>query len=81
MLPNVRGLITTDDGATILFEFRGRTIFAEGDPSGRQNLVGWFEADDERYRWLNDTVCIAEGRIGDDGMHIRVFSGVHELGS
>ena len=81
MLPNVRGLITTDDGATIVFEFRGRTIFVEGDPSGRQNLVGWFEADDQRYRWLNDTVCIAEGRILDDGMHIRVFSGVHELGS
>jgi hypothetical protein len=47
----------------------------------RQNLVGWFEADDERYRWLNDIVCIAEGRIADDGMHIRVYSGVHELGS
>ena len=81
MLPNVRGLITTDDGASILFQLRGRTIFAEGDPSGRQNLVGWFEADDERYRWLNDIVCIAEGRIADDGMHIRVYSAVHELGS
>ena len=81
MLPNVRGLITTDDGASIVFELRGRTIFAEGDPSGRQNLVGWFEADAERYLWLNDTVCIAEGRIVDEGMHIRVYSGVHELGT
>ena len=43
MLPNVRGLITTQDGASIL---RGRTIF-EGDEPGRQNFVGWFESDHE----------------------------------
>jgi hypothetical protein len=79
MLPNVRGLITTDDGASIVFELRGRTVFADGDPAGRQHLVGWFEAGDDRYRWLNDEVCIAEGRIDDDGMHIRVYLGVHEL--
>jgi hypothetical protein len=78
MLPNVRGLIRTDDGAAILFELRGRTIF-EGEQPGRQNLVGWFEAEDERYRWLNDVVCIAEGRIDDDGMCIRVYTGVDEL--
>jgi hypothetical protein len=79
MLPNVRGLVTTGDGASIVFELRGRTVFVEGDPTGRQSLVGWFEAEDERYRWLNDVVCIAEGRIGDDGMHIQVYAGVHEL--
>jgi hypothetical protein len=79
MLPDARGLITTDDGASILFELRGRTVFAEGEPAGRQHLVGWFEAEDERYLWLNDTVCIAEGRIDDDGMHIRVYAGVHDL--
>jgi hypothetical protein len=61
MLPNVRGLIITQDGASI-FEFRGRTIF-EGDEPGWQNLVGWFESDDESYRWLNDLVCIAEAGI------------------
>jgi hypothetical protein len=49
MLPNVRGLITTQDGASILFEFRGRMIFG-GDEPGRQNLVGWFESDHEGYR-------------------------------
>ena len=41
--------------------------------------MGWFEAEDERYRWLNDIVCIAEGRIRDQGMQIRVYAGVHEL--
>lgn len=80
MLPNVRGLITTRDGASILFEFRGRTIF-EGDEPGRQNLVGWFESDNESYRWLNDLVCIAEGGISATGpdMVINVYAGIHEL--
>jgi hypothetical protein len=78
MLPDVRGLITTTDGASILFELRGRTIF-EGDKPGRQNLVGWFESDHESYRWLNDVVCIAEGTISDDGMQIHIFAGIHEL--
>ena len=80
MLPNLRGLITTHDGASVIFELRGRTIF-EGDEPGRQNLVGWFESDHESYRWLNDLVCIAEGLIsataGD--MVINVYAGVHEM--
>jgi hypothetical protein len=33
MLPNVRGLITTQDGASVVFDFRGRTIF-EGRCAG-----------------------------------------------
>ena len=80
MLPNLRGLITTQDGASILFEFRGRTIF-EGDEPGRQNLVGWFESDHESYRWLNDLVCIAEGGISATGpdMVINVYAGIHEM--
>lgn len=80
MLPNVRGLVRTDDAASVLFELRGRTIF-EGDQPGRQNLVGWFESDHENYRWLNDVVCIAEGLITDDGMEIHVYVGVGVLGS
>jgi len=78
MLPDVRGLITTTDGASILFELRGRTIF-EGDEPGRQNLVGWLESDHERYRWLNDVVCIAEGQIGAEGIEIHLYTGIHEL--
>jgi hypothetical protein len=80
MLPNVRGLIITQDGASILFEFRGRTIF-EGDEPGRQNLVGWFESDHKSYRWLNDLVCIAEGLISATagGMVINLYAGIHEM--
>jgi hypothetical protein len=78
MLPNVHGLITTTDGATILFELRGRTIF-EGDQPGRQSLVGWLESDHESYRWLNDVVCIAEGQISAGGMEIHLYAGIHDL--
>ena len=77
MLPNLRGLIDPDDGALILFELRGRTIF-EGD-EGRQNLVGWFESDHASYRWLNDLVCIAEGLISGGTMVINVYAGIHEM--
>ena len=73
----MRGLVTTHDGASILFELRGRTIF-EADEPGRQNLVGWFESDHESYRWLNDVVCIGEGAIAADGMEIHIYAGIHE---
>ena len=79
MLPDVRGLVTTRDGASLVFELRGRTIF-EGDEPGRQNLVGWFETDHPDYVWLNDVVCIAEGLIAEDGtMRLHVYAGIHEL--
>jgi hypothetical protein len=78
MLPDVRGIITTADGASILLELRGRTVF-EGDQPGRQSLVGWLESDHERYRWLNDVVCVAEGRIGADGIELHLYAAIHEL--
>jgi len=70
---------TTHDGASILAELRGRTIF-KGD-EGRQNVVGWFESDHGSYRWLNDLVCIAEGLIsGTTGeMVIDVYAGIHKM--
>jgi hypothetical protein len=78
MLPDARGLITTSDGASILFELRGRTVF-EGDEPGRQSLVGWLESDHESYRWLNDVVCVAEGRIGAEGMELRLYAAMHDM--
>jgi hypothetical protein len=79
MLSSLRGLITTHDGASVLAELHGRTIF-EGD-EGRQNLVGWFESDHGSYRWLNDLVCIAEGLISamTGEMVIKIYAGIHEM--
>jgi hypothetical protein len=82
MFGSMRPSVRTHDGASILVELRGRTIF-EGDEPGRQNLVGWFESDHESYRWLNDLVCIAEGVISattaEMVMVINVYAGIHEM--
>jgi hypothetical protein len=67
MLPGARGVISTDDGGEVLFDLTGRTVFVEvdGETVGRQLLMTLFEADadDERYAWLNHTVCMTEGKI------------------
>ena len=65
MLPAARGVITTPDGADVLFDLTGRTVFVEhrGQTVGRQLLMTLFEAEHDRYRWLNDTVCMTEGAI------------------
>jgi hypothetical protein len=67
MLPGARGVITTGDGGEVLFELSGRTVFVEvgGETVGRQLLMTLLEADadDERYAWLNQTVCMTEGAI------------------
>jgi hypothetical protein len=60
MLPETHGLIATEDGATILFHFQGRTAFGQ-DQVGRQCLAVTFEAADARYRWLNTALCVLEG--------------------
>jgi hypothetical protein len=61
MLPDLHGIITTHDGAFVLFSLEGRTIFP--DPKGNQLLTTTFEAEDERYRWLNTSFCVLEGVI------------------
>ena len=63
MLLDAHGVITTEEGVLILFTMRGRMM---GMPStlGRSDqhlLTVLFEAEDEPYRWLNTTLCLAEG--------------------
>jgi hypothetical protein len=81
MLPDVHGLIVTDDDARILFDFWGRTVFSVDRSRGGQNLIGSFESAADRYTWLNDVVCIAEGTIRPDSnqIDIRVYAGINEL--
>lgn len=74
MLPAARGVVTTHDGADVLFDLTGRTVFVErdGEKVGRQLLMTLFEAEDERYRWLNQTVCMTEGAIDPVRMVMRM---------
>jgi len=66
MLPAVRGVVTTSDGAELMLEMSGRTSFGP-DGVGHQLMFALFESEHPTYAWLNDVVCLAEGRI-DPGM-------------
>jgi len=80
MLPDVRGLIVTDDGAEVLFTLTGVTVFTD-DGRGGQNLVGTFTAEGEHYAWVNDLVCVAEGVIvpAANTILIHVYAAINEL--
>jgi hypothetical protein len=77
MLPNARGVISTADGAEVFFDLTGRTVFVEreGREVGRQLLTVMLESEDNRYAWLNNSVCVGDGRIDPIALtsHISVF--------
>jgi hypothetical protein len=60
--PDMRGVIETDDGATVLVELRG---YGRAYPPGRRQIVGTVLhlSDDERYRRLDDVVCVCVGEV------------------
>jgi hypothetical protein len=61
LTPDFRGVLETDDGATILFSWQGYARSA----NGMRELLGSIThvADDERYRWLNDRVGMLAGEV------------------
>ena len=73
LLPDFRGVLETDDGATILFAWSGLARVGSG---GMRELVGSIthSTDDERYRWLNDRVGVVAGgvrpREGGEGFDV-----------
>jgi hypothetical protein len=79
MLPNVHGIISTEDGAIIMFSLEGRTVFNDG--VGLQLLTVTLEAEDERYRWLNNTLCVLEGIIDPVStiVRARIYQCINEL--
>ena len=62
LVPEFRGVLETDDGAVILFEWQGLAVLSA---SGMRQLLGSLvhTTDDPRYRWLNDRVCAVEGEV------------------
>jgi hypothetical protein len=78
--PEFRGVLETDDGATILFEWNGLATLAD---SGMRLLLGSLvhTTDDPRYRWLNDRVCAVEGEVHQrpDGTGSEVVFEVSEM--
>jgi Protein of unknown function (DUF3237) len=78
--PNFQGVIETDDGATIFFDWDG---YGRAYPPSRRQIVGgaMHVCDDERYRDLNDAVCAVEGevRARPDGTGADLVVDVYEL--
>src|SRR5919106_4304693 len=62
LVPEFRGVLETDDGAVILFEWQGLAVLSD---SGMRRLLGSLvhTTDAPRYRWLNDRVCAVEGEV------------------
>ena len=79
-LPDFQGVIETDDGATVMFDYRG---YGRAYPEGRRQVVGaaTHVAGDERYRWLNDVVCpfVGEVRPLEDAAGTDIVLDVAEL--
>ncbi|MCU0309178.1 MAG: DUF3237 domain-containing protein [Thermoleophilia bacterium] len=61
-LPHIDGAYVTADGANIMVEMQG---YARPYPADRRQIVVAVRhtAEDERYRWLNDVVCVGTGEI------------------
>jgi hypothetical protein len=60
--PDFQGVIETEDGATIMFDYQG---YGRAYPPGRRQIViaAWHTTDHEKYRWLNDAICVGSGEV------------------
>jgi len=80
LVPEFRGVLETDDGAAILFEWQGLAVLSD---SGMRQLLGSLvhTTSDPRYRWLNDRVCAVEGEVRSraDGPGYEVVFEVSEM--
>lgn len=88
---DVRATFATDDGAHIYVQYFGISQpplqSAEQKPGERRATeygdryfmtTPRFETGDERYAWINDLVCVGEGRSTEDGVAYRVYAVVND---
>ena len=61
-LPDFQGVIETDDGAEVLFDYRG---YSRAYPAGRRQIVtsATHLSEDERYRWLSAFLSVGVGKV------------------
>jgi len=72
----LQGFIKTDDGATIMTDYRGygRSLQRSQQLYGaalndktkrRRQVIGaaWHVTDNEKYQWLNDSICAIAGEV------------------
>jgi hypothetical protein len=78
LVPEFRGVLETDDGATIMYAWEG---YARLGTDGMRELVGAIrhETDDPRYAWLNDRFGVVVGEVRPRGDGFEVVVDVAEL--
>ena len=59
---DLQGFIETNDGATIIFDYKG---YGRSYPVGRRQVLGAAKhvSDHEKYQWLNDSICVIAGEV------------------
>ena len=64
---NMQGFIKTEDGALIMTDYKGygRSASLTSAKYRFRQVVGaaWHVTDNEKYRWLNDSVCAISGEV------------------
>ena len=79
-VPDFQGVIETDEGARVMFDFRG---YGRAYPENRRQVVGFAThlSDDDRHRRLNDVVCALTGEVRSrpDGSGVDIVVDVAEL--
>ncbi len=83
-VPDVHGVITTDDGAQVYFEMHGLGVLEPGAAGRRVTGSATYRTAAPGYAWLNTVVSAVEGvyRAQPDGSLLgdfRVFECVNEI--
>jgi hypothetical protein len=68
---DVRLLLETGDGTTLLFRYGGRASQRSGQP--RIEVAGNFEAPDGPYAWLNQVQAFGLAELVPDGVRYQLF--------
>jgi Protein of unknown function (DUF3237) len=79
--PAFRGIIVTDDGAKIYFEFNGIALLRPEDKARIFTTSLSLRTGDARYSWLNEVVGVVEGILNTttDQAIVRAFTCQNEL--
>ena len=80
--PDAHGYVTTKDGAKIFMTMRGYNV-RRAEPPALGSIVATctFGTSDERYRWLNEVIAVAEGTRDAQAneTRLRVFACINEM--
>ena len=68
---DVRLLLETHDGATVLFRYSGRACVIDGKL--RIEVAGAFEAPQGAYAWLNDVQTFGRGALIPEGVRYHFY--------